>query len=241
MGRLVKNVAIDNNKVDSIGLPTGPTSQNPAKPVAGQVKFNTELLTIEVFNGTTWDSLDGSTKFKVEQLSHNFNIFNAVYFDGSNWVKAIATSAETSGIGIVSKIISPDVFEVQQTGVLNNLSDLIPGTRYYLSDTTPGLISTSEPPLISNIMFTATSATSGIVLPYRPNTASNANGAAFEQSFDSYIWTVNHNRNTVKVTYQMFDTNNVQIYPDSFTIVDANTVEAEFGSLQAGTIYLIFF
>lgn len=242
MGRLTKNVAVNKNQVDSIGLPTGSGATIPTNPTVGQVRFNTELLHIEVFDGLNWDAIDGATRFKVTQVAHNFSKFDAVYNDGTNWVKAIATSFSTAGIGIVSRVINANTFEVQQTGVLKGLSGLAPASYYYLSDSSPGLLALYEPPGLSNPMFYATSTTEGIVMPLRAGHSGSADGAAIDfTSQGLLVWTINHNRNTRRVTYQAYDAAGVQIYPDSFTIVDDNTVEAEFGSLQSGKIYLMFF
>lgn len=242
MGRLTKNAAVVKNQVDSVGLPWGTGATTPTHPVAGQVRFNTDSYHIEVYDGLNWDTIDGATRFKVTQNAHGFSVFQAVYFDGTQWQKAIATSEITSGVGVVSRVINANVFEVQQTGVLKGLSGLTSGAHYFLSDSTPGLLATYEPPLFSNPMFYATSTTEGLVLPYRPRTSSGANGLAVEfTSMPLIQWDFFHNRNTTHVTYQAFDTLGTQIYPDSFTIVDNNNVSVEFGSPQMGTLYLMFF
>jgi len=242
MGRLVKNAAFTQNQPDSIGLPTGSTLTQPIHPDAGQIRFNTDAYHIEVFNGSTWDAVDGSTKFKVNKTAHGFTKFQAVYFDGTDWQLAHATSKLTVGFGIISRIISPNEFEIQQTGMLYSLTGLTPGTYYYVDDLTPGLLTSSEPPLFSNPLFYSTSATTGLVLPYRVTSSSGANGIAVDfTTIPQFNWTVAHNRGTTSVAYQAYDVNNIQIYPDTFTIDDLNNVTASFGEPQAGTLHLIFF
>jgi hypothetical protein len=241
MGRLTKNVAVDSNRVDSVGLPYGTTASTPANPTSGQVRYNTDLKHIEVFNGFVWDTIDGSTKFIVQQHNHGLIVFDGVAFDGTNWVPAIATSVLTSGIGVISRVINADTFEVQQTGMLLGQSGLIAGDYYYLSANVPGLLTNIEPGVISNPLFFATSGTSGMVLPYRATVGTPASGESYTQLFNSTIWVMNHNRNTTKVMSQLFDSDNNQIIPDTLTITNPNTVIAVFGSVQNGVAHLIFF
>lgn len=241
MGRLTKNAAVNKNQVDSVGLPWGSGATIPSHPTAGQVRFNTDSYHIEVFDGTNWDTIDGATRFKVTQTAHGFSVFESVYFDGTQWQKAIATSELTAGVGVISRVINPNVFELQQTGTLKGLSGLTSGAHYFLSENTPGLLTVDEPPLFSNPLFYATSTTEGMVMPYRPRSSSGANGVAVEFNFPSIQWDFFHNRNTTHVTYQAFDSTGVQIYPDSFIIVDNNNVSVEFSNVQSGTLYLMFF
>lgn len=49
-------------------LPSGTTAQRPSSPTAGMVRFNTDELEYEVFNGTQWRLLRTFTKYDVEYL-----------------------------------------------------------------------------------------------------------------------------------------------------------------------------
>ena len=37
-----------------LSLPTGTTAQRPANPSVGMIRFNSELLQVEVWNGNSW-------------------------------------------------------------------------------------------------------------------------------------------------------------------------------------------
>jgi hypothetical protein len=52
---IFKNTNIDD--VGFIRLPAGNTAQRPASPVAGMVRFNTDLNYMEGYNGTNWVSM----------------------------------------------------------------------------------------------------------------------------------------------------------------------------------------
>jgi len=242
MGRLVKNALFVQNQVDSVGLPTGTMATTPVAPLEGQMRFNTDLHHIEVFDGNAWDTIDGSSKFRVNQLAHNLTLFQAVYFNGTKWMPATASSLQTTGIGVVSRVVSPDIVEIQQTGVLTNLTGLTPGAFYFVDDLTAGLLTVTEPALLSNPLFYAISQTSGLVLPFRATSSAGANGIAVDfTALPIFNWTIAHNRGTTRVAYQAYDINHVQIYPDIFTIDDSNNVTASFSVPQSGTLHLIFF
>jgi len=54
------------------------------------------------------------------------------------------------------------------------------------------------------------------------------------------IWTVTHNFGSENVIVQAFDENKSVIFPDAITIINANTIEIQFNSLQSGTARIIF-
>jgi len=66
-------------------------------------------------------------------------------------------------------------------------------------------------------------------------------GYAHEQSTASAIWTVTHNKETTNATYTLFDGGGMQVLPDNFIVIDANTVEVRFNVPQAGRLILNLF
>lgn len=67
MGRFVKNLqavgggSAKGTGADSIQLPAGATDTQPAEPVAGQIRFNTDNSNLEFFNGSTFVQINGGT------------------------------------------------------------------------------------------------------------------------------------------------------------------------------------
>jgi hypothetical protein len=93
----------------------------------------------------------GSSIVKVDQVN-SFVVGDAIYYNGSAYVKAKADAVNTSEVfGIVSKIVDADSFEYTTSGVVKTLSGLTPGASYFLSATTAGLITTTEPDTIGHI------------------------------------------------------------------------------------------
>ena len=116
----------------------------------------------------------GNTTISVNQASHGFAVQDAVYFDGTNWLKAQADAIDTLGIGVVSVVTDVDNFTVITDGKITGLSGLTTGEWYYVSDATAGLLTTTESTIYSNPLLIATSATEGIVLSLRATEEASA-------------------------------------------------------------------
>lgn len=115
----------------------------------------------------------------VTQNSHGFTQGQVVYLDDNDntWKLAIATSSGTLGVAVV-ETINANSFTAIYGGRVSGLSGLTPGQYYFTSPTIPGALTTTEPqaPFYANPILHATTATTGIVLPYRPNIQSSAAG-----------------------------------------------------------------
>ncbi|MFW6377061.1 MAG: hypothetical protein ACOCZ5_00300 [bacterium] len=133
-------------------------------------------------SGNTTISLSGDTivvhtegsgdaiRRTINQTNHPFQVMDVVGFSGDTYNKPIADgSYDGEVLGLVNNIIDVDNFEFTQAGYVDNLSGLVQGTTYFLSDVTAGLITDTEPTTdghISNTILLADSTTSGWVLPY---------------------------------------------------------------------------
>jgi hypothetical protein len=115
----------------------------------------------------------GGATLNVTQASHGFSVGDAIYFNGTLWLKAQANSANTLGLGIVSAVGGINSFTVQFSGPITGLAGLTSGQYYFVSAVTAGALTTVEPVAIglySNPLLFATSTTTGVVLPFRPST-----------------------------------------------------------------------
>lgn len=122
----------------------------------------------------------------VTQTSHGFVIGDAVYFNGTNYVKAKADLSSTLGLFIVTTVTSSSIFSIANTGYVGGLSGLTAGQYYYVSSTTAGSLTVTEPTTIghySNPIFFALSPTSGYILSMRPS--------LIAASFNLYAWLFN--------------------------------------------------
>lgn len=113
------------------------------------------------------------------QASHGFSTGNAVRFNGTSWVKAQSNSPDTTGVGIVV-VIDPDVFKLYLYGPISGLSGLTSGEYHYVSSTSAGALTTTDPNQSdssagSNPILFADSTTTGYVLPWRPSQGGTSN------------------------------------------------------------------
>ena len=111
----------------------------------------------------------------VNQPAHGFTRGDVVYFDGATFLGCLASAAASSlAIGMVSAIKDVDNFYVTQVGFVYSIASMavnpngafVPGTLYYLSETTDGKL-TATKPLGANLavpVYIAYTATSGYFL-----------------------------------------------------------------------------
>ena len=94
----------------------------------------------------------GSTAIKITQTAHGYVVGDVLYFDGTNYLKAIASAANTSEVvGVVSKIINANSFELTTAGQVTDLAGLTAGTVYFLSPTVAGAWTATEPSTLGQI------------------------------------------------------------------------------------------
>ena len=105
--------------------------------------------------------------------ANSFSAGQAIYFDGSNWDLAQANAAGTLGVALVASTgLSGSAFTAILMGSVSGLLGLTAGQYYFVSDATPGALTTTEPTSTSsysNPIILALTTTTAFVLPFRPN------------------------------------------------------------------------
>jgi len=112
------------------------------------------------------------TKRTIDMESHGFSAGNLLYLDGTTYKKAIATSAVTAEVvGMISIVNSVDQFVLTTSGyVSGGIGALTAGQVYFLSDTTSGAMTPTEPTTdgyVSKPIFIACSTTEGYLINWR--------------------------------------------------------------------------
>jgi hypothetical protein len=129
----------------------------------------------------------------ITQAGHGFSVGEALYFDGSTWLRANSASINSLGIAIVSSVSDADNFDIILSGPIEGLSGLTAGTWYYVSDSVAGALQTSAGVNFSNPLLLATSATTGIVYQYRADSLTDTTGLTtrsdYDSSFSEYLYT----------------------------------------------------
>ncbi len=140
-------------------------------------------------SGTTLSTTGGSatavTK-SINQASHGFTVGEVVRLSGtSTYDEAQADSAANAeAVGIVSAVADVDNFTLTTSGYVNGLSGLTANTMYFLSASTAGILTATEPTTagqISKPCFYADSTTSGYFINYRGSVVADT---ALEQARD---------------------------------------------------------
>lgn len=103
----------------------------------------------------------------VTQTSHGFVVGDWLRHNGTNYSKAQADTASNARVaGVVVEVVDANHFVLQNGGYTSVLSGLTAGTAYYLSPTSAGAMTVTEPTAedqISKPVFLSDSTTSGWV------------------------------------------------------------------------------
>ena len=112
-------------------------------------------------------SASGATT-DVTQSSHGFAVKDCIRHTGSAWTKAQANSNSTLALGVVTAVGNSNTFTVAQSGRFELTSHgLTVGQWYYLSDSSAGGLTTTEPAISQPLVYVE-SANFLFVFPYRP-------------------------------------------------------------------------
>lgn len=159
----------------ALTLPAGNnTTQRPGTPANGMIRYNSTDNTFEGYSNGAWAGIGGGgTTDKVSQASHGFSVGHALYLNGLVYTKAIATAANTAEVvGVVSRVIDANTFEMTLSGEITGLSGLTAGEVYFLDVDTlnPGKLTIVEPTTVGYVSIpvgVASTTTSLYVAPKR--------------------------------------------------------------------------
>jgi hypothetical protein len=115
-------------------------------------------------------SQNSGTSFNLNQISHGFSVLDAVYYNGTSWVKAKADNENTLGTHIVINIQDDDNCTIAQSGRFNiEGHGLVNGEYYFVSGATNGNLTLAEPNMYSNPLVFVEDDDYIHVLPFRPS------------------------------------------------------------------------
>lgn len=119
------------------------------------------------------------------QAAHGFTIGQFLRANGSAYVTAKADSAaDAEVLGMVVAVPGTGTFVLQQGGYVLGLSALTAGTLYYLSPSSAGAMTATEPTAagqVSKPVFFADTTTSGWILHYRGVSISSASSTGWSE------------------------------------------------------------
>ena len=163
----------------ALTLPTGTTAQQPTG-VNGMIRYNSTNNAFEGYAAGAWSAIGGSGSVsRITQNSHGFSVGHVLAFNGTNYVKAQAdTSSNAEVVGIVSRVVDANTFEITLNGQVSGLTGLTAGGVYFLDPTTAGAITLTEPSVVGQISIpvgVASSTTTLYVAPKRGVVVGSAN------------------------------------------------------------------
>ena len=109
------------NSTQSIKIPVGANADRPAAPVAGMIRFDTDLTRYEGYNGTTWvrldgvEDADGNTKITAELTPGANDNTIRFYTDGTQVADLTSTRLNVSNIDIGAVNINSNVISTTTT------------------------------------------------------------------------------------------------------------------------------
>jgi len=205
----------------------------------------------------TWISPGGSCSAlikSVNQASHGFVVGDVLRWEGgsggADYAKAKAdTIANAEVIGIVSAVADSNNFTLLSAGYidLGSGAGLTAGDVYFLSDSTAGALTATEPTTedhISKPLLIAISATEGYFFNWRGlelTDATNYTTAFTNSDLSSGVLTVTHNFGHQYVQVQVFDENDEKVDPDAIDCSAINSLTIDlttFGTIS-GTWHVV--
>ena len=122
--------------------------------------------------GTSWITQYGNSSQTVTQVTHGLSVGEAVYNAAGTWTKAIATAADTLGVGIVIRVDDADTFTYQSVGMFDwSAHGFTVGEFLLVSAGTAGLLTETAPTGLTqflNPIAYVVDSDSILILPYRP-------------------------------------------------------------------------
>ena len=108
---------------------------------------------------------------RINQTSHGFDVGDALYSTSGSFALAIADTSnpgKAEVLGVVSKVLDADNFDITYEGRISGLSGLTSGAVYFLSPLVPGMLTTSKPSglTIAKPVMVAINDTEAVVVNY---------------------------------------------------------------------------
>lgn len=238
-GLLTQGIPPSGNIVQRIGTILSKTS----------ISLNIDVYSVGTGSGTSTSTASGlDISFPVVQVNHGFSVGHAIYFDGVIWRLAKSDSPFTLGLILVKTVIDANNFIGIQAGVVTGMTGLVPGDYYFVSDTNAGSLTNVEPTdpnSFSNPIFQALTATTGLVVPFRPSQLETGGGGfgvgyVYTNGAASATWNIAHNLNSTDYVITVFNSLGKVIIPEEIETIDANNVTITFAGAEDGKAVLSF-
>jgi hypothetical protein len=116
----------------------------------------------------TYVSSSQNVEFEIAQVGHGFSQGEVIYHNGTTYERAIANSANSLGLMVVSRIANTNYFHAATIGLVD-FANANAGVYYYVSNTVAGAVTTQEQLPFSNPIMFGLPNNKALVLNYRPS------------------------------------------------------------------------
>lgn len=181
--------------------------------------------------GVKWAASSGGSGTAVTksitQVAHGFVVGDVVKYASNVYAKAQAdSSANAEAIGMVSTVTDVDNFILTTHGFVSGLSGFTANTEYFLSASSAGALTATEPSTtgqVSKPVFFALTTTTGYFINYRGMLISAGSGGITSAFAETPSGTVNSSNVTFTLANTPADTNGVLVLLDG--VVQYNGVD----------------
>jgi hypothetical protein len=188
----------------------------------------------------------GGGKTEIAWADHGFSKEDVITFNPtySGWIKSLASGTIASDVvGIVSNVPDTQTFEICTGGFVDSFSGKTPGAVYFLSDTTSGLLTVTEPSAegaISKPLFIATTTSGGFFFNWRGAEIVENSSTSYYQGFTNSalsagVLTITHNLGHKFCQVQVSDNTDKVITPDEITFSTINSLLIDLSSFGSIT------
>jgi hypothetical protein len=170
------NVYVSPTGRGSLVLPTGPTSNQPASPVAGMMRYDTTLNQVMVYQGSSWRALRFKESTTITQQNLGAGDASTVYFGPLNPAPPTTVQSGTTWGGQNILVIVENVIQLNGTNYTVVQNPTIANETY--AGHTNGAVTSGS----TTINFDATTGTSGITIyPSVDITGATVTGSVYLQ------------------------------------------------------------
>jgi len=163
-------------------MPLKPSTANALRSATTRVDVSAatapnsgQVLTATGTTAATWQTPSGgsvsATTKDINQTTHGLAVGDVVKYSGSAYAKAQADSATNAEVvGIVSVVADANNFTLLTEGYISTLSGLTANTTYFLSASSAGALTATEPSTtgqVSKPLLRAVSTTAGYFFNFR--------------------------------------------------------------------------
>lgn len=170
------NVYVSPTGQGSLVLPTGPTSNQPASPVAGMMRYDTTLNQVMVYQGSSWRALRFKESTTITQQNLGAGDASTVYFGPLNPAPPTTVQSGTTWGGQNILVIVENVIQLNGPNYTVVQNPTIANETY--AGHTNGAVTSGS----TTINFDATTGTSGITIyPSVDITGATVTGSVYLQ------------------------------------------------------------